>query len=145
MTDATLLENFMRGKILNADFTHEVHLRIAFLYVKNSEFWGAFNRLKKDIQNLNRENQVTNSLKRGYHETLTYAWLHLVKACCGSHDYKNSDEFLQNNPQLLNSRFLNSYYSEDYLFSAAAKNQIVAPDLKALPECDAIASPDRCG
>ena len=72
--------------------------------------------------------------KTKYHETLTNAWILVVKHSMSITPTKNSaSEFLSANPQLLNSKLLDTYYSKDILDTDLARDSFIEPNLLPLP------------
>ncbi|KAK6346077.1 ubiquitinyl hydrolase 1 [Orbilia blumenaviensis] len=82
------------------------------------------------------------------HQTLTTFWVHQVYLAM--HRFKDpvshsnqaaswSDRFfalLEQNPELMNGRLWEEYYSKNHLFSPKAKENLVTPDIQQLPSVD---------
>ena len=133
-SDKELLELFERQKISNDDWTHTLHIRVASIYLQNYDFETALEKVKSGIKKLNAENKVPDSQFRGFHETLTIAWLRLVQTKLNTSDASTSLHLLVEYPELLNSRLLNDYYSHERLMSLEAKACFIEPDLKLLTQ-----------
>lgn len=129
-SDIELLNLFERQEISNDDWTHTLHIRIASIYLKKHNFDRALEKVKSGIKKLNTENKVPESQFRGFHETLTVAWLRLVQTKLNTSKAPTSLHLLVEHPELLNSRLLNDYYSDDRLMSLEAKIKFLEPDLK---------------
>ncbi|MEM2160855.1 MAG: hypothetical protein QXN55_07880 [Candidatus Nitrosotenuis sp.] len=69
-----------------------------------------------------------------YHETMTEAWVRIVKNAMKRHPTRNFMEFMRINEHILNSKFIYGYYSADCLNADQAKTQWVKPDLQSLNE-----------
>ena len=134
MDDPAFLERFEATAISREAWTHESHLRMAYLYLQTLDFGAALNRMREGIQRLNAANRVPENLHSGYHETLTVAWARLVaEAIRRTPPVASFDEFLAANPELLEKTFVLRYYSRPLLFSAEARRSWVEPDRESLP------------
>src|ERR1043165_10031557 len=78
MTDDELLQSFCTGPLPAAEWTHEAHLRVAYLYVREFSLEEAHLLFRIHLIRLNTFHQVPESKDRGYHDTLTRMWLTLV-------------------------------------------------------------------
>lgn len=93
---------FHAAAISSDEWTHEAHLRMAFLLLQRHEFREAVRRIRRGIRRLNRANGVVDSETEGYHETLTLAWARIVAATFA--DQPPDDDFaafIARNPALL--------------------------------------------
>ena len=127
MTDEEFLEAFARGRLARWEWTHEAHVRMAFLYFTRFGQHEALAKISAGIQHYNnlRGNPT------GYHETITVAFCRLVASRLpGSGDWQ---AFRLENPDLLARDVLERHYSRDLLFSSKAKAEFVAPDRDLLP------------
>ncbi len=145
LDDAALLSAFHACTIPNEQWTHRRHVRVAYLLLRDAGFAEASAGFTAGLRRLNAANRVPESPSRGYHETITRAWLALVAAAvrseagtaaedCGSD--RASDAFLDRHPALLDPRLLGRHYSHDRLFSPEAKSAWVPPDRAPLPTVD---------
>src|SRR5204863_5727478 len=74
------------------------------------------------------------AIDRGYHETMTQAWMRLVHFTLQEFGPKESaDAFLDEHTQLLSKRALRFFYSRERIVSAEAKHEFVEPDLARFP------------
>ena len=82
-----------------------------------------------------RQTYTPEALERGYHETVTVAWLRLVHFTLGEYGpAATADEFLDTQEHLLNRKALRFFYTRDHLISWRAKAEFVPPDLTPLPQ-----------
>ncbi len=132
LTDSELLKLFEQQAISNDDWSHDLHIRVACIYLNAYAFDVALDKIKVGIKKLNEVNKVPESQFRGFHETLTVGWLKLVKNKLEASKVTSSLELLEAFSELLNSRLLSDYYSEEYLMSLEAKANFIEPDLKPL-------------
>ncbi|HEU5047483.1 MAG TPA: hypothetical protein VFT64_06535 [Rickettsiales bacterium] len=127
------LAAFEGCKISKAEWTHEAHVRMAWLYLKAYGDWtSALPIVRNGIKRLNQSHGNMN----GYHETITIVYLQLVaERLEDSETVLSWPEFMRKYPELLdyNSPAFLRYYSRELIFSQQARQQFVAPDLTPLP------------
>jgi hypothetical protein len=148
MTDDEFLTAFEAAAFTRADWTHEAHIRMAWLYLMRYPAPEALDRVRNGIQKLNAKIGSTTAAQSkmrcitlaprpgtstGYHETITVAF---VRVIAGRLE-KNEDfaTFRKRNPDLFDrSRsVLLRHYTRERLHSPEAQNTFVEPDLEALP------------
>ena len=134
MDDAELLERFERCTLTPAEWTHRAHLKVAYLHLRQYGPEDALERMRAGIQRLNATHQVPEAIDRGYHETVTRAWLQLIwVTLCEYGPGETADAFFDEQPQLYTKRVLRFFYSRDRIMSPEAKYGWVEPDLTSLP------------
>lgn len=75
-----LVERFETQQISPAEWTHEAHIRVGLFYVLDSaDPKSAEDRMRAGINALNASHGIPQTRTRGYHETLTVLWLHLIR------------------------------------------------------------------
>ena len=126
MTDDEFLEAFACGRLARWEWTHEAHVRMAFLYFTR---FGAEEAPARVAAGIQRYNNLRGN-PHGYHETITVAFCGLVASRLPGSDWPT---FRAENPDLLARDVLEKHYSRDLLFSPEAKAAFVAPDREALP------------
>jgi hypothetical protein len=134
MDDEQLWRAFEASSLLASEWTHEAHLRTAFLFGQRFELDEAHLRLRAGIIRLNARHGLVESAARGYFETMTRAWLVLVthaRQRCGAVD---SQQLLTHCPELRDRTLPLRYYSKELLAAPRARAIFVAPDLAPLPE-----------
>ena len=108
---------------------------MAYLYLCRYPFDAALNRAREKIKAHNAANQVPESPTRGYHETMTQAWMRLVYATlCEYGPAENANAFIEQHPQLASNKVLRLFYSRELIMSPRAKAEFVEPDLASLPK-----------
>jgi hypothetical protein len=133
MNDEALVSAF-RGKTLPSEaWTHQAHLRMAWLYLNEYSIDEAHVLLRVAIIRLNDAHGLQETVTRGYHETLTRVWLTLVAAGMKSCAAPTSAEFLGEQLGSLGKDAVLQYYSRERLMSARARAVFVEPDIKPLP------------
>lgn len=137
LTDAELIAAFERAELPHEAWNHRAHVRVAYLYACQYGLETATARMQAGLRALNAVHRVPDAIDRGYHETVTVAYMRLIWAACRRQQSQTSADFCRANPQLLTSEALLAYYSRDRLRSLDAKTRFVEPDLCALPACHA--------
>jgi hypothetical protein len=133
--DEMFLERFESALFPCSEWHHREHIKIGYLYLQRLPLEAAMDRMREKLEALNRVHQVPDLPNRGYHETMTEAWLRLVDVTLREFGpAATADAFCDQNPQLLEKRVLRFFYSRELLTSARAKREFVAPDLAPLPQ-----------
>ena len=133
-SDEELWDAFLNATISEEDWTHRAHVRVAFLHMKKFPFEEALVFIRQRIQAVNLAHGTPEAIDRGYHETITRAFLHLIAAAAQESTFSCSEEFCDQHPQLMTKRVLLNYYSRDRIMSADAKASFTSPDLCELPD-----------
>lgn len=90
--------------------------------------------MRAGIKAYNKATNTPEELERGYHETITVAFMQLVTAALQqSGPFPNSEAFCDACAISLNKPVLLKYYSKDRIISMKAKQTFVEPDLQPLP------------
>lgn len=135
VNDAELLSQFEDCTLPFERWTHEAHVRVGYLYVRDHGLRGALSRLRAGLKAYNAAN--AGLVKIGYHETITVAFLTLIAAALtadGSAPPPDSGAFLAAHLELLDKHTLDAFYSDHRLFGPGARESFVRPDLAPLPE-----------
>lgn len=125
MTDDEFLAAFEACTLPRPLWTHEAHVRMAWLYLTRLPFADALERIRGGIRRYNAS--LGNAA--GYHDTITVAYACLLAArLAPGEDFA---AFGDRNPDLLDRTMsaLKRYYSDERLNSAEAREQFVGPDL----------------
>ena len=124
-TDDDFLKAFRRNELPPSEWTHEAHVRMAWLYLNRFSFNRALRKIRYGISSYNAAQK-----KDGYHETITTAFAHLIQTRLRSRVKESFAEFRKRNPDLFDRSLspLLRHYSKETLFSAAAKHNFVEPD-----------------
>jgi len=129
-----LVVRFENATLSASEWTHSAHLVTGLWHARTFSEADALNRLRQGILRLNAAHGTPNTDTRGYHETITRAYLVLLA------------RFAATNPELTVSAMaqallagdlakrdaLFSYYSRDVLMSVAARRGWIEPDLRPL-------------
>ena len=139
--DATDLDDlaarFTAGTVPAAEWTHLAHLRVGAWHVHHLGPEVALARLRAGIRSLNQAHGTVNSTSRGYHETITAAYVRFIAQFLASCPFEMA--FGTRVEELMSStvaqpEFLLCFYSREVLMSPRARKQWVEPDLAPIPE-----------
>jgi hypothetical protein len=134
MSDEELLNAVITCSLPLSEWSHRAHVRIAYLYSLRLDWDAAIEQMRRSIKAYNRATNTPETLDRGYHETITQAFMRLVFAAARqAESCTSSEEFCDQHPELLNKLVLRQYYSPDRMMSMTAKKEFVTPDLLPLP------------
>ncbi|HEY3253605.1 MAG TPA: hypothetical protein VGJ91_06640 [Polyangiaceae bacterium] len=133
MDDQALWQAFANCSLTSAEWTHEAHLRTAFLHLQQHPLDEAHLRLRAGIIRLNERHGLLETSARGYFETLTRVWLVLVADARARSAASSSRELLERCSELCDRSLPYRYYSKALLASVRARAIFLAPDLEPLP------------
>jgi hypothetical protein len=130
MDDDEFITRFENCSIPREQWSHEAHLRMAWIYLTRHPMEQAVDKICSGIRRYNMA--VTGSTDQ-YHHTVTVAFSRLVAARLAP--ARCYADFMAANPDLYASRppVLASFYSDELLFSERAKKDWQEPDLRPLP------------
>jgi hypothetical protein len=110
-------------------FGHAEHLELAWSFLAAYPYEAASRRMRSAIRHL----AAVHDASERYHDTLTRAWVHLVALHMRGGTTASFDEFIAENPGLLDRQLLTGHYSSEVLWSDAARERWTEPDLRRLP------------
>jgi hypothetical protein len=130
-----LAARFGAAGIPATEWTHEMHLTIGTWHVARFGAEAALERLRAGIRRLNAAHGTVDSDTRGYHETITRAYVRLIADFLRTRPGEALDAVVA---ALLASPLaardvLMRHYSKATLMSVAARRGWVEPDLAPLP------------
>jgi ribosomal protein S18 acetylase RimI-like enzyme len=134
MHDDAFLRAFEECTLPAAGWNHRAHVRVAYLYASRHGLADAIERMRASIQRYNAASQTPDTLDRGYHETITLAFMRLIFAAnlhTGPH--ADSRAFCERHPELLDKQALSRFYSRDRIKTWDAKQSFAFPDRCPLP------------
>ncbi|MFO0936187.1 MAG: hypothetical protein U0798_06700 [Gemmataceae bacterium] len=131
MSDEELRIAFEACTLPKADWTHEAHVRMAWIYLSTRSYEEALESIRAGIQKYNLSLGNTS----GYHDTITVAFARLIKSSILQSPGDNFPGFHARCPGLFRKSPspLAPYYSKERLASADAVSSFVEPDLSPLP------------
>jgi hypothetical protein len=125
--DQEFLARFEACTIDARAFGHRQHIRMVWLYLRQEESSGAWERVRAGIRRL----ASAHGSPGLYHETLTWIWFRLVEnAVASTPGGAEFDGFVAAHPELLDRELPYLYYSREVLMSEEARRERVAPDLR---------------
>jgi len=129
MTDDEYLAAFEACTL--EEFHHRDHIKVAYLYLRRHPPGDAIAKVRTGLQALAVAwNAPVDDLEKGYHETMTQAWVrlvHLTLSDCGVAE--SADAFCEQQPKLMQKAYLKLFYSRERLKTWEAKREFVEPDL----------------
>jgi len=142
---AALVQSFEQATLPREQWTHTAHLVVALAYARRQRPSVAFARLRDAIQRYNQATGAVATATRGYHETITRAWFHLVRHFLDVFDDGRSLAALADALVGLyaSKDVLFEHFSRERLLSAEARAGWVEPDVRALPELEVFTREDR--
>ncbi len=130
-SDVEFRAAFEAGAFAPANFSHRAHVRLAYVYLAESDLDLALARYRAALVGFLSHHDIPATK---YHETLTRAWLlgvnHFMHR---SPEASSADDFIDRNPLLLDSKIMLTHYSADLLFSPQARAEFVEPNLDPIP------------
>ncbi len=134
MDDAALLDAFEGCTIEKPEWTHQAHVRVAWLHLQRDPFPAALAKMGAGIRTLNAALGIVDGVEMGYHETLTCTFMCLIWATIQSAGAgASSIDFCAANPHLLTRTLPRLFYTRQRMLSPEAKLRFVPPDLAPLP------------
>ena len=126
MVGQTILHEILaRG----AGFGHRQHLELTWRCLENCTEDAALAMIGDAIHRL----ATAHGAPGKYHATITSGWVRCVAVHRERWPAASFAEFIERNPQLLDSKLLEHFYSPSLLFSDQARTAIAAPDRRSLP------------
>ena len=126
MSDDEIIRRFESGEVPPESFHHADHVRLAFAYLRLHEPLTALGKFASALRQF-----ATNIGKANlYNETITCAYLFLIRERMSQDPEMEWQEFARQNPDLLvwKDGILNRYYKEETLKSDFARRVFVFPD-----------------
>ncbi len=128
--DDAFRQSFERCEIPNQAFRHRDHLRLAWIYVRQS---GPEAAGMKVAQSIRRYAEHWGAGHR-YHETLSRAWVRIVALAISEAPAATGfDDVVAAQPHLLDKTLPLRHYSAKRLWSDAARRSWIEPDLRQFP------------
>ena len=110
-------------------FGHREHLELAWNYLTLYPLEAASQVMADAIRHI----AGLHGAEDRYHETITRAWLHFVAVHMQRWGADTFDSFIERNPDLLDRRLIEHFYSRQLIFSGPARAAWTAPDVLPLP------------
>jgi hypothetical protein len=129
-----LIVRFENATLPASEWTHSAHLVTGLWHARTFSEADALNRMRDGILRLNAAHGTPNTDTRGYHETITRAYLALLSQFARTNPALTPSELAQAllASELAKRDALFSYYSRDVLMSVAARRDWIEPDVRSL-------------
>ena len=112
-------------------FNHAAHVRLAYVYLVESDVESAVQRMREALLNFLEHNGIPRSK---FHETITRAWVLAVRHFMNGSTSTSAAAFIAKNQELLDRKIMLTHYSAHVLFSPDARTSFVEPDLDPIPQ-----------
>jgi hypothetical protein len=129
--DRDFRSDFEACTVPPSSFTHEAHVRLAYVYLVEHDVEAAVQKLREALLTFIEHNGVPSSK---FHETITRAWVLAVRHFMARSTSTSSADFIAKNQELLDSKIMLTHYSASVLFSSDARASFVEPDLDPIPQ-----------
>ena len=130
-----LVARFAACRLPHDEWTHRAHLAVGMWHVDRYGADEALGRLRVGIRQLNDSHGTPNSTTRGYHETITRAYVQLLSefldTCSAPMPLPERVARLLASP-VAEKEALLRFYSREHLMSAQARAAWVEPDIMPL-------------
>lgn len=111
---------------------HRSHVRLAYIYLCDYDANTAHQKVRHALGGFLSHHSVDPSK---YHETITQAWILAVRHFMAhTPDASSASEFIDANPELLDSGIMMTHYSKSVMLSDKARKSFVEPDLDPIPK-----------
>ncbi len=124
--DLEVLHNVVETR---GGFGHREHVELVWNYLRLYLVDDAAEAMADAIRHLARLHGAEDK----YHETMTRTWVHFVAVHMQRWGADEFEEFVTGNPDLLDSKLIQHFYSRELLFSEPARASWTNPDLRRLP------------
>jgi hypothetical protein len=114
-----------------AEFNHEAHLRLAYVYLVENDLASAQRKMRGALLSFLAAHGIP---PEKFHETLTRAWVLAVRHFMSRSPSLCFSDFAAKSQPLLDSKVMLTHYSASVLFSPSARATYIEPDLEAIPQ-----------
>ncbi len=129
-TDRQFRRDFEAFAVSPADFNHEAHVRLAYVYLAEAGVEAAAQRMRDALLAFLGHHDLPRSK---FHETLTRSWILAVNHFMDKAGSGSASDFIVRHPALLDSKIMLTHYSAQVLFSDEARAVFIEPDLDPIP------------
>ena len=134
LTDPELWAAFQSRTLPGDRWTHEAHLRTAWMHLKRHPIDDAHILIRVGIILLNASHGLTETPQRGYHETVTRAYLAIIAGLMRTDDSPDSLAFVTRHADQLKKGATLRHYTQALITSPHARAAFVPPDVEPLPQ-----------
>ena len=128
LSDDEFESQFANCKLDPSVFSHEAHLRLAWIHLRKYGIDTAVENIVTQLQQFVSHAGAADK----YHHTLTIAAVHAVNHFIVRSHIDNFSDFIAESPQLRDKfrELINSHYSIDIFRNEDARRHYIAPDLQ---------------
>ncbi|KGL62017.1 hypothetical protein [Polaribacter sp. Hel1_85] len=132
ISDTEFEEQFSSNKFRPLWFSHEAHLRLAWIYITKYGKEIALEKYSKQLQDFANKYNAEGK----YNATVTFASIQIINHFIEKSDAYDFQDFINEFSQLKSNfkEIIATYYSGDVFTSIEAKQHILLPDLKPFNE-----------
>jgi hypothetical protein len=135
MTDEAFARAFEKGSVTPAQFDHVAHVRVAWVYLRES---GSMEEALSRMRDAIRRFATAAGKPEKYHETITVLWMRVLAEVQDAGASGELADVLREHPALADKDLPLHYYSRDRLFSDEARAGWIEPDLRLLGGRDSV-------
>ena len=127
LSDSEFEAQFKNSTFRPLRFSHEAHLRLAWILIKKYQATKAYMYYKDQLWSFAQKYKAETK----FNLTITYASIKIMDVYMSNSNSQNFKEFIAEFPELKTNfkSLLKNYYSKDIFTSLEAKKQIIEPDL----------------
>jgi hypothetical protein len=127
LSDEEFEQAFANKSLRPGWFTHEAHLRLAFIHINKYGLEGAINHMRRQIKAFAENLGIYDK----YHETVTIAAVYLVNELMQGANKADFDQFMRSAGEPLKDfkKLLAQHYSYDVFKDTQARKSFATPDL----------------
>jgi hypothetical protein len=125
-SDVQVLDRIIRTR---GGFGHREHLELAWTCLRVYPIEEAEQVMIAAIRHIARQHGA----ERKYHETITRAWVRFTAVHMQRWGAESFEEFIERNPDLLDGKLIEHFYSRELIFGEPARAVWRDPDLRPLP------------
>ena len=127
LSDEEFEEKFTTCNFRPLWFTHEAHLRLAWIYITKYGSEIAFEKYSSQLQEFAKKYNADGK----YNATVTFASIQIMNHFINQSDAYDFQDFINEFPQLKTNfkQVMQTHYSGDVFTSKEAKQNILQPDL----------------
>jgi len=128
--DQAFRQSMERFDFPASDFNHRAHLRLAYVYLCESDPNTATDQMRNTLNQFLIHNKIDPAK---FHETLTQAWILAVNHFMNrAGSATSADNLIDRYPQMLDPKIMLTHYSKERLFSEQARNDFLPPDIERI-------------
>ena len=128
LQDLAFIKSLEAFEIAAGTFSHRDHIRMAYTYLCDHKISAGCTTIRQVLHGFLVHHGIEPYAK--YHETLTQGWARIVRHHMDlTPSQTSADDFIDENPDLLDSTLIKKHYSDTLLNSQLARKTFVEPDL----------------